>query len=222
MPLHRREELLRLADAADLVIIEDDFESENNFSGNPIPALKSLDRSERVIYIGSLSKSMAPGLRIGYIVAAPELIEELRALRRLMIRHPSSFIQRSLSLFISLGYNDAHLKRLAEAQRERGKLILDALARHAPQCQVTPMGGGGSCWVQVPDTVPAQELAVRAAERGVLIEPGDVFFNEEKPTGNFIRLGFQSIHARVIDAGIAALAGVIHEMETRALPPTPR
>ena len=80
MPLHRREQLLGLADAADLVIIEDDFESENNFSGNPIPALKSLDRNERVIYIGSLSKSMAPGLRIGYIVAAPELISELRAL----------------------------------------------------------------------------------------------------------------------------------------------
>ncbi len=218
MPLHRREELLRLADAADLVIIEDDFESENNFAGNPIPALKSLDRSERVIYIGSLSKSMAPGLRIGYIVAAPALITELRALRRLMIRHPSSFIQRSLSLFISLGYNDAHLKRLAQAQKERGTLMLDALARHAPQCTVTPMSGGGSCWVQLPDNVPATELAERAAERGVLIEPGDVFFQAEQPTGHFVRLGFQSIRARVIDEGIATLAGVIAEMQKRRPP----
>jgi GntR family transcriptional regulator/MocR family aminotransferase len=216
MPLHRREQLLDLADAADLVIIEDDFESENNFSGNPIPALKSLDRNERVIYIGSLSKSMAPGLRIGYIVAAPELIAELRALRRLMIRHPSSFIQRSLSLFISLGYNDAHLKRLAQAQKERGALVLDALARHAPQCAVTPLGGGGSCWVQLPDNVPAAELAVRAAERGVLIEPGDVFFQAEQPAGHFIRLGFQSINARVIDQGIATLAGVIADMQKRS------
>ena len=218
MPLHRREELLRLADAADFVIIEDDFESENNFAGNPIPALKSLDRSERVIYIGSLSKSMAPGLRIGYIVAAPALITELRALRRLMIRHPSSFIQRSLSLFISLGYNDAHLKRLAQAQKERGTLMLDALARHAPQCTVTPMSGGGSCWVQLPDNVPAIELAERAAERGVLIEPGDVFFQAEQPTRHFVRLGFQSIRARVIDEGIATLAGVIIEMQKRRQP----
>ena len=220
MPLHRREELLQLADEADLVIIEDDFESENNFSGNPIPALKSLDRSERVIYIGSLSKSMAPGLRIGYIVAAPALIHELRALRRLMIRHPSSFIQRSLSLFISLGYNDAHLKRLAEAQRERGALVLDALARHAPQCRVTPLGGGGSCWVQLPDNVPASELAKRAALCGVLIEPGDVFFQAEPPAGHFIRLGFQSINARVIDQGIATLAAVIADMQKRR-PPSP-
>ena len=219
MPLHRREELLRLADASDLVIIEDDFESENNFAGNPIPALKSLDRSERVIYIGSLSKSMAPGLRIGYIVAAPALITELRALRRLMIRHPSSFIQRSLSLFISLGHNDAHLKRLAQAQKERGALLLDALARHAPQCKVTPFGGGGSCWVQLPDNVPAPELAERAAERGVLIEPGDVFFQAEQSTAHFIRLGFQSIRSRVIDEGIAALAAVIADMQKRR-PPT--
>lgn len=218
MPLHRREELLCLADATDLVIIEDDFESENNFAGSPIPALKSLDRSERVIYIGSLSKSMAPGLRVGYIVAAPELISELRALRRLMIRHPSSFIQRSLSLFISLGYNDAHLKRLAEAQKERGTIVLEALARHVPQCTVTPLSGGGSCWVQLPDNVPAAELAVRAAERGVLIEPGDVFFQAEKPAGHFIRLGFQSINARVIDEGIATLAEVIKDMQKRCQP----
>lgn len=218
MPLHRREELLRLADATDLVIIEDDFESENNFSGNPIPALKSLDRSDRVIYVGSLSKSMAPGLRIGYIVAAPALITELRALRRLMIRHPSSFIQRSLSLFISLGYNDAHLKRLAQAQKERGAIVLEALARHAPQCTVAPMSGGGSCWVQLPDHVPATELAERAAERGVLIEPGDVFFQSEQPAGHFFRLGFQSINARVIDEGIVTLAGVIKEMQQRRPP----
>lgn len=218
MPLHRREELLRMAGAKDFVIIEDDFESENNFAGNPIPALKSLDRSERVIYIGSLSKSMAPGLRVGYIVAAPELISELRALRRLMIRHPSSFIQRSLSLFISLGYNDAHLKRLAEAQRERGAIVLEALARHAPQCTVTTMSGGGSCWVQLPDDIPAAELAVRAAEHGVLVEPGDVFFQAEAPPGNFIRLGFQSINARVIDEGIATLAKVIKDMQKRCQP----
>ena len=81
MPMARREQLLKLANEANVVIIEDDFESENNFDGHPIPALKSLDRSNRVIYVGSLSKSMAPGLRIGYIVASPELINELRALR---------------------------------------------------------------------------------------------------------------------------------------------
>lgn len=213
MPLDRREALLQLANESNLVIIEDDFESENSFEGEPIPALKSLDRSNRVIYIGSLSKSVAPGLRIGYIVAAPELIHELRALRRLMLRHPSTFIQRSLSLFISLGHNDAHLRRLAVAQKERCAVILDALARHAPQCTVIPLSGGGSCWVRLPDTVPTDQLAKRAAEQGVLIETGDVFFISDRPAGQYIRLGYQSIDVSAIEAGIKVLAQVIQQIQ---------
>lgn len=213
MPLARRNELLRVANESNLVIIEDDFESENSFEGSPIPALKSLDRSNRVIYIGSLSKSVAPGLRIGYIVAAPELIAELRALRRLMLRHPSTFIQRSLSLFISLGHNDAQLKRLAMAQKERCAIVLAALNRYAPQCSVMPLSGGGSCWIRLPEGVEASALAERAARNGVLIEPGNVFFSSEKFDGNYIRLGYQSIDSGRIEAGIVALSNVLREMQ---------
>lgn len=209
MPLQRREALLRLARESDLVVIEDDFESENRFAGDPIPALKSLDRDRRVIYIGSLSKSLAPGLRIGYIVAAPELIVELRALRRLMLRHPSAFIQRAFALYLSLGHHDAQLRRLAQAQRERGAAVLAALARHAPACQVAPVAGGGSCWVRLPDGVDAIDLAARAAERRVLIEPGDVFFAAARPPGGYIRLGYQSIPVQRIEPGIRVLAELI-------------
>jgi GntR family transcriptional regulator / MocR family aminotransferase len=212
MPRHRREALLRLAQESDMVIIEDDFESENSFDGDPIPALKSLDRNGRVIYIGSLSKSLAPGLRIGFIVAAPELIQELRALRRLMLRHPSTFIQRTLALFISLGHNDAQLRRLALAQKERHQVLLSALARYAPECQVVPVSGGGSCWIRLPEHIRAVELAERAAQRGVLIEPGDVFFISPKPPANYVRLGYQSIPASAIEQGIATLAEVMHGM----------
>jgi|GEM_PF-3419806 len=114
---------------------------------------------------------------------------ESPGLPSLKFRHPSSFRQRSLSLFISLGYNDAHLERIAPAQKERAALMFDALARHAPHCKVSPLSGGGSCWVQLPDNVPATELAKLAAERGALIEPGDVFFQAEQPSDNFIRQG---------------------------------
>ena len=213
MPLPRREALLRLAEESDLVIIEDDFESENRFEGNPTPALKSLDRGDRVIYIGSLSKSLAPGLRIGYVVAGPELIPELRALRRLMLRHPSAFIQRAFALFLSLGHHDAQLRRLALARRERCAIMLDAIARHAPQCQVVPVKGGGSCWVRLPDGISAATLAERAAERGVLIEPGDVFFLAKRPPCGYIRLGYQSITAGSIEPGIRVLAEVLAEMQ---------
>ncbi|HSW18246.1 MAG TPA: PLP-dependent aminotransferase family protein [Ramlibacter sp.] len=215
MPLARRNALLGLADEADFVIIEDDFESENSFDGEPIPALKSLDRSDRVIYVGSLSKSLAPGLRVGYIVAAPALIAELRALRRLMLRHPSAFTQRAFALFLSLGHHDAQLRRLAVAQRERGALVLDALARHAPDCQVVPVTGGGSCWVRLPDGVAALELAQRAQARGVLIEPGDVFFASDTPPAGFMRLGYQAIEAKHIEAGIRELGLAIAALRPR-------
>ena len=212
MPLERREALLALAAESNLVIIEDDFESENRFGGDPIPALKSLDRHDRVIYVGSLSKSLAPGLRIGYIVAAPALIEELRALRRLMLRHPSAFIQRAFALYLSLGHYDAQLRRLAMAQRSRGEAVLAALARHAPGCTVVPVAGGGSFWVQLPAGIDATELARHAAAQGVLIEPGDVFFAAEPAPGGYIRLGYQSIPVEAIEPGIRALAQVLAAM----------
>lgn len=212
MPLERREALLATAQKHDLIIIEDDYESESSFDDRPIPALKSLDHSNRVIYIGSLSKSLAPGLRVGYIVAPPELIQELRALRRLMIRHPSTFIQRTLAMFISLGHYEAQLRRLGQAQKDRHAELTQAMKQYLPECRITPVRGGGSCWVQLPNHIPAQKLARQAAHHGVLIEPGDVFFTATRNTGNFIRLGYQSIPADQIHQGIKALAEALHSL----------
>ena len=89
MPLERREKLLQCSAQHGFVVIEDDYEAETNFVGEPTPALKSLDKDERVIYVGSLSKTLAPGLRLGFLVGPKEVIREARALRRLMVRHPA-------------------------------------------------------------------------------------------------------------------------------------
>lgn len=213
MPLARRQALLQMAEDADFVLIEDDYESENRFQGDHTPTLKSLDRNNRVIYVGSLSKNLAPGLRIGYIVGPAELIAELRGIRRLMLRHPSAYIQRAFALFLSLGHYDSHHRRLSAAYRERAQVLSDALARYLPELHPVPISGGASCWIVGPDWLDAEELALRAEENGVLIEPGSVFFMKTVMPRNCFRLGFSSIPIEKIEPGIRTLAEVIAHLK---------
>lgn len=215
MPIERRHALLEMAEKADFILIEDDYESENRLHGDPLPTLKSLDRSDRVIYVGSLSKSIAPGLRLGYVVGPAELITELRGIRRLNLRHPTVYMQRAFALFLSLGHHDALLRRLSAAYRQRAQRLLDALSAHLPEVQATPVSGGASCWVRGPDWLDAAELARAAAELGVLIEPGSVFFNQDTPPTNYFRLGFSSIDDEQVAPGIALLGQALRALAPR-------
>jgi len=207
MPLDRREALLSAAQAHDFVVIEDDYEAESGFSEDPSPALKSMDRTGRVIYLGSLSKTFAPGLRLGYIVAPAEMVSELRRLRRLIIRHPSAFIQRAFALFISLGYQDSTVRQQTVTYRQRSGALQEALARHLPEFHVSEGQGGSSIWVSGPQGLDSRALAKGAQRHGVLIEPGDVFFQEPTPH-HFFRMGFSAINTERIEPGVQALARV--------------
>ena len=108
----RRQDLLARANRHNQIIIEDGYDSQL-LDEAPQQALKSLDRSGRVVYVGSMSKTLAPGLRLGYIVASAGLISELRALRRFMLRHPPANNQRAVALFLSLGHHEALVRRLS-------------------------------------------------------------------------------------------------------------
>ncbi|HEY5718098.1 MAG TPA: PLP-dependent aminotransferase family protein [Motiliproteus sp.] len=212
MPLERRYELLKRANEQDFVIIEDDYESETNFKSNPIPALKSLDSSDRVIYVGSLSKTLAPGLRLGYLVGPVEFIRQARALRRLMVRHPAANNQRSVALFLERGYHDALIMNIMRAYEERWQEMGAALSEYLPASSQKP-GFGGSCyWVKGPEGLDARLLRKEASERGILIEPGDIHFQADPPPLNYFRLGYSSISAERIRPGIKALAELIGDM----------
>ena len=212
MTLARRRALLTWADENDALIIEDDYEFETNYLGEPTPALKSLDAMGRVLYIGSLSKSIMPGLRMGYLVGPSELIAEVRALRRLMLRHPPGNNQRIVALFLSLGRHDALIGRLHRAYAERWKTLGKALEDHFPGWFQSPGFGGTSFWVKGPDGLDANELAVSALKEGVVIEPGQIHFADPWGPKNYFRLGFSSIPDERIEPGIIRLASVARQL----------
>lgn len=210
MPLARREELLTRAERNDTIIIEDDYEFETNYVGRQTPALKSMDEGGRVIYVGSLSKSLFPGLRLGYMVASRRLIEEARALRRLMLRHPPTVNQRQTALFLSLGHHDALIHRMHREFRIRWEAMDHALQHYLPESATRPGFGGTSFWVRGPDKLDAHDLAKRAKSEGVLIEPGRVHFLGRERPKNYFRLAFSSLPTERIEPGIHILSDLIY------------
>ncbi|MEO0637904.1 MAG: PLP-dependent aminotransferase family protein [Pseudomonadota bacterium] len=206
MTLDRRRELLDWAERADALIIEDDYEYEANYRGEPTPALKSLDQAGRVMHVGSLSKSMMPGLRMGFVVAPAPVIAELRAMRRLMLRHPPGNNQRVVALFLAQGGHDALIKRLHKVYLRRWEAMNLALADHFPGWSRSPAFGGSSFWLQGPDGFDARQLAADVEQYGVLIEPGDIFWSDPSSHASSFRLGFSSIPEDRIGEGISLLA----------------
>ncbi|TBV04771.1 PLP-dependent aminotransferase family protein [Stutzerimonas kirkiae] len=209
MSAPRRQALLAQIRQHDQVLIEDDYDAELNFDSHPQPALKASDNSGRVIYMSSLSKAFAPGLRMGYLVADAELVGELRALRRLMYRHPPMNNQRMLAEFLAQGHYDAHLRRFREEHWRRRELLEQVMHSHLGDCRHLGSVGTGAFWLAAPEGVDTQRLAWAAAQRSVLIEPGAQFFFDARPARNFFRLGFHAIEAERIQPGIRELAQVL-------------
>ena len=206
MTLARRRALLDWAEDADALVVEDDYEFETNYRGPPTPALKSLDRSGRVLYVGSLSKSMMPGLRLGFLVAPAPFVAEARALRRLMLRHPPGNNQRAAALFLALGHHDAQIARMHRIYQRRWLTMHEALEAHFPGWAQPASFGGTSFWMRGPAGLDAEMLARAALAEGVVIEPAAVHFLDPAAGGRYFRLGFSSIAEARIARGIEALS----------------
>lgn len=205
MSPQRRKQLLQLAELHDSIIIEDEYDAQILVENTTIPALKSLDRHGRVVYAGSLSKPLAPGLRLGYIVAAPELIEELRHLRRLMVRHPNVFNQRVFAFFIDQGYYHSMLRRQYQLHRQRYEILNEALSSYFPTWLVKSSNGGSACWIDTQMQLDTKVLARYAASHGVFIETGESFFLNSAMNRHYLRLGFGSISSNKVREGIQHL-----------------
>jgi len=209
MPVARRRALLDRAVKDGFVIVEDDYEFEMSFARSPSPALKSLDRAGAVVYIGSFSKSVFPGLRLGYLVGPEPFIREARALRSLVLRHPPGHIQRTVAYFLSLGHYDAQVRRMGAAYAERRQVMAEAIREHGLETAAPETNGGSSFWMRAPDGVNATDLALKLREQGVLIEPGSAFFSPERENHSHYRLAYSSIPVKRIPEGISRIAQAV-------------
>ena len=209
MPLSRRQALLQRASEIDALIVEDDYEFEMSFLKPPSPALKSLDTDGRVVHVGSFSKSLFPGLRLGYLVGSEPFIREARALRASVLRHAPGHVQRTAAYFLSLGHYDAQIRRMSRVLKERRATMEAAIEAHGLTIAGREANGGSSFWMKLPDDLDAEALSEQLAHQSVLIEPGRSFFGGPNPSRSFYRLAYSSIPAERIPAGIALIAQAI-------------
>ena len=209
MPLDRKIELLNLTKSNGQFVIEDDYEADISFNMTPPRALKSLDSWGNVIYTGSLSKSLLPGLRIGYLVADREFIREARALRHHIVRHPPVNNQRSVALFLQRGYFDRFVAKITGVYKERCAVMHEALERHFPGASTRAEYGGGSIWLRLPDQSDAGILRELVDADGVFFETGGFTFSDERNNRNNIRLGYSVIEKSLITEGIDKIAKAV-------------
>ena len=210
MSSERRESLLAAAKKSDFLVIEDDYECETNYLDHPQPALRSMDNTGRVIYVASLSKVLAPGLRLGFIVADAQFIQRARALRRTVMNHPPLNNQRAAAFFLSLGHYDALMMRLGRIFQERRLALRDALnwMRGVPM-EISPEVGGTTYWVRTPDDFDVDVFARAAAQRGILIEPVRHYYAIEERAKNCFRMGVTSLTLDQIRPGVTRLVELI-------------
>ena len=205
MPLSRRRTLIEAATENGFLILEDDYEAEMNYFTRPSPSLRALDTSGRVVYVGSLSKTISPGIRLGFIVAHRNIIHEARTIRGVMLRHPPTIVQETAARFIRLGYYDAHLRNVERRYRKRWHAMRDAIRRHLGMLDMTDTIGGTCFWLTGPAGFDATELAVRLKSRGVLVDKGQTFYLNNDDRRSF-RVGFAYVPVAKLEEGVKIIA----------------
>jgi GntR family transcriptional regulator/MocR family aminotransferase len=208
----RREALLELADHEQLPVVEDDYDSELRLGGPAAPALKTLDRGEQVVYLGTFSKALFPGLRVGYVVAAPALLERLAGLRGAASLGPSLVDQLALVEILSGDTFTRHVRRVRKRNAERACSMAGALAESMPAgTRFREPAGGTAFFVELPAQVDPVALAAAARERGIAYAPGEAFRLDGAGPPALV-LSFAHAAPDAIRAGVAELGALVRRL----------
>jgi GntR family transcriptional regulator/MocR family aminotransferase len=202
----RRLELLQLARSHRFAVIEDDYDHEFHYDGRPVQPLAASDEGGVVLYVGSLSKVLAPGLRSGYLVAPAPMLRPLRELRELIDLQTDLAIDLPLAQLFEDGELQRHLHRARRVYHARRDCLADALARQLKGAvDFTVPSGGMAIWVQVAKEIDLEEWGERARARGICFRTGGVFFFREARQP-FLRLGFARLDEQQLQRAVGEIA----------------
>ncbi|OZB20484.1 MAG: aspartate aminotransferase [Rhodobacterales bacterium 34-62-10] len=217
LSLARRHRLVELANIHDVIVLEDTPYRHIRFAGETLPTLKSLDTQGRVIHLGSFSKILVPGLRIGWAVAAPVLLEKMALLKVAADTQTSTLNMAATSLFLDRFDLSAHIDLLRSAYRRKKEVMLDAIRQHFPQdVVVTDPEGGLFTWATFPEGFDATAFMRNVAlpQARVAYVPGETFFPVHEQA-NHARINYSAQSDDRIREGIAALGKVLRRQGNR-------
>lgn len=210
LPAGRRIALLRWAQQANALIIEDDYDGELRYDARPVAALQGLDRDGRVVYSGTFSKVLFPALRLGYLVLPPNLLAPFIQVKRVVDRGAPTLTQAAVADFITEGHFDRHLRRLRKAYGRRREAFVTALETHLPWVRFSPEPAGLHIMLYLPKEMDEQQAVHCAAQAGVRVYAGAPYHvrNMESPNGPppSILMGFTGLEVAQITEGVRCLA----------------
>lgn len=208
MPINRRIQLLNWANQAqDRYLIEDDYDSEFKYSGKPIPALQGLDTNEKVIYMGSLSKSLSPTLRVSYMVLPNHLMERYHDNLSYLLCPVPIFEQKTLRRFIEDGYFERHLNKMRNIYRRKREILTDTMLKAGYPITILGADAGLHVMVMVNNHMTEEQLVVSALQQGVKVYGSSKYYYDKAflPKQPAIILGYAVMSEEEIRASIPRL-----------------
>ena len=211
LSLARREQLAEIATRLDLVVIEDDPYGQLRYEGEALPPICTLI-PERTVYLGTFSKTLTPGLRLGWLVCAEDLMQWMVRAKQGADLHTGTFVQYVANDICQRGFLKVHVQRLQRIYKERRDTMLDALSEFWPQeCSWTHPQGGLFLWAQLPSSINTSDLLDKALQEKVAYVPGVSFFPNGDGGFNAMRLNFSYSSPEVIVEGIKRLGTILKQ-----------
>lgn len=209
MTEERRKQLAELAEKYDVYVLEDNPYGEIRFAGQHVPAVKSFDKSGHVFYMSTFSKTLAPGFRLGWLVADKAVVNKLTVLKQSADLHTDNLAQFAVAQFFADNDVDAHVKEISALYGKRKDLMLEGIKKYFPEgVKYTDPEGGMFLWVEVPGVDNTVELFKECLEHDVAFVPGDPFFAGEVQPGAF-RLNYSNMKEDQIEVGLKRLGAAL-------------